>query len=178
MVAVSEVPDGYAIARIDARAHAEEATHVVPGNGPVAGLATNGRSLWIVTASTALEIDVQTLQVVDRIGIPAMSSEVPRGAVLTPGALWTLGDNASTLVRLDLATRQAAVVLHILASEPSRPRGPTSLVAGDGRVWAMIPRTSDPQDHSVRVAGVTTAGKPTKAADLPTNLFVGAIAVT
>ena len=178
VIAVSEVAGGYAIARIDGRSRAGEAARFIPGSGPVAGLAANARSVWIATASTALEIDVQTLQVVDRIGIPAMSSQVPRGAVLTPGAFWTLGDNASTLIRLDLATRQAAVVLNILASEPASPRNPTSLVAGAGRVWAMVPRSRDPQDHRVRVAGVTTAGTPTKAADLPTNLFVGAIAVT
>jgi hypothetical protein len=178
VIAVSESADGYTIARIGNRTRAEEATKVIPGSGPIAGLAADGRSVWIVTANTALQIDEQTLQVANRIGIPAMSSDVPRGAVLTFGALWTLGDNASTLVRIDLSTRQAAVVLHILPSTPSSPRGPTSLVAGDGSVWAMVQRTSDPQDHSVRLAGVTTTGKPTKAADLPTELFIGAIAIT
>jgi hypothetical protein len=178
VIAVSEVPAGYAVARINARARTQEAMRVVPGSGPVAGLAADGRSAWIVTGGAALRIDVRTLRVVDRIAIPAMSSQVPRGAVLTPGALWTLGDNASTLLRVDLSTRRADVALHVLPSEPASPRGPTSLVAADGRVWVMVQRSSDPQDHTVRVAGVTTAGKATKAADLPTELFVGAIAVT
>jgi hypothetical protein len=43
----------------------------------------------------------------------------------------------------------------------------------------MVQRTANPDDHSVRVAGVVArTGKPTTAADLPSDLFIGAIAVS
>jgi hypothetical protein len=98
--------------------------------------------------------------------------------VVTRGGLWTLGENGSTLVRVDLVTHHTDVALHLLAAPPSSFREPASLVADAGHVWAMVQRTNDPQDHSVRIAGVTVAGRATKAADLPTELFIGAIAVT
>lgn len=179
VVAVSEVAGGYALSRISATTRTEEKTQVIPADGPITGLTSDDQSVWIVTASIALQVDTRTLRVAGRIGIPPMAPQVPRGAAITRGALWTLGGNGSTLVRVDLATQRTTTALQILPSEPSILRGPASVISGDGRVWVMVQRTNDPKDHSVRIAGVTAAtGKPTKGADLPTELFIGAIAVT
>lgn len=179
VIAVSEVADGYALSRITAATGAEQEAQVVPSNGSITGFVSNDESVWILTSSVATQIDAQTLQVEARLDLPPMSSQAPRGAAVTNGALWTLGGNGSTLVRVDLATQRVTVALQILPSETSIVRGPASVVAGDGRVWVMVQRTNDPKDHSVRIAGVNAAtGKPTKGADLPTELFIAAIAVT
>lgn len=179
VLAVSETADGYALSRIDATRRTEEMTQVIPDDGPITGLDSDDRSGWIVTSHAALQVGPQSLRVTSRVGIPPMSEQIPRGAAVTHDALWTLGGNGSTLLRVDLASHRTTVALQILPSEPSILRGPASMVAGDGRVWVMVQRTDDPNDHSVRIAGVSPAtGKATKGADLPSELFIGAIAVT
>ncbi len=178
VVAVSEVAGGYAVDRIDPSGRTVAKASTIEGHGPITGLAADGRSVWIATADVAVQVDAQTLRVTGEIGIPVMPAPAARGLVVTRGGLWTLGGNGSTLVRVDLVTRHTDVALHLLAAEPSSFREPASLVADAGHVWAMVQRTDDPQDHSVRVAGVTVTGRATKAADLPTELFIGAIAVT
>ncbi len=178
VIAVSEVAGGYAVDRISASGRTVAKAGIIAGRGPITGLAADGRSVWIATASVAMQVNARTLRVTGEIGIPVMPSQASRGLAVTHGGLWTLGGNGSTLVRVDLVTHHTDVALHLLPAEPSSFREPASLVTDDGHVWVMVQRTDDAQDHSVRIAGVTLAGRATKAADLPTELFIGAIAVT
>jgi len=179
VMAVSEVQGGYALSRIGTTKETAEENRLLPANGPITGLTADDRAIWILTSTMATRVDATTLRATTQIALPPTTSPVPRGAAISGGALWTLGDNGSTLVRVDLATQQTTTALKILTAAPRALRGPASVVAGDGRVWALVQRTNDPKDHSVRIAGVNaTTGDPTTGADLPPELFIGAIAAT
>jgi hypothetical protein len=179
VIAVSETPSGYALSRLDAGRQTEPRTQVLRGEGTIVGLTADARSVWILTRTAALRVDSNTLQIASRVAIPPTTQGVPRGAAIAHGGLWTLGENGSQLLRIDAASRQTTTALQLLALAPPALRAPASVLAGDGNIWAMVQRTVDPSDHSVRVGAVNAkTGKPTKAVDFPTELFIGAIAVT
>jgi hypothetical protein len=179
VMAVSEAAGAYVLSRVNSTTGREEETELVAAEGPITGLAADRRSVWILTATLATRINSRTLRVTSRVSILPATPTVQRGAAVTNAGLWTLGRNGSLLLRVDLATLQTTTPLQILPQIPSAFREPVSVVSGDGRVWAMVQRTTDPEDHSVRVAAVDAlTGKPTKAVDFPTELFIGAIAIT
>lgn len=179
VIAVSETPGGYALSRLDGGTQTEPKARVLPGEGTIVGLTADPRSVWILTATASIRIDPKTLQITNRVVIPPTTQGVPRGAAIVHGGLWTLGENGSQLLRVDVASRRTTTALQLLAQAPPVLRAPASVLAEDGRIWAMVQRSSDPSDYSVRVGAVNaTTGAPTKAVDFPTELFIGAIAVT
>jgi hypothetical protein len=153
------------------------AAAAVPVTGPFTldGFTTDGRHLWLLAQGVAYALDPETLAVQRRVRVRGPDQGDVRGIVAAHGGVFVLADNGATLVRVDDATPRD--VLRVLPSAPGSLRIPAALVARGDRVYALVPRTD--RGRATRLAGYDAAtGQPTRAVDLPSSLFAGAIAAS
>ena len=172
---------GITVARIDGATHRTTGTTRLDVESPFTldGVAVDGAGLWIVAAGTAHEFDPADLTARRTVAVGTGSPGAVQGAVAAGHAVWLLGDNGATLVRIDTRTATLSTALKILPRRPSAFHIPAALATDGHHVWAMVQRRDAATDHSVRIVGYDARRRaPTPAVDLPSELFFGGLAAT
>ena len=110
--------------------------------------------------------------------LPLGSGEA-RGVAATGDAAWVLVANGARLLRYGVGSTRPEASVGLLADPPRTLQGPAAVVAGRGAIWALVSTGAEPGDHRAAVVRVDPdRDAVVERLDAPSDLFVGAIAVT
>lgn len=184
VVAVSSATDGLTLRRVATGGHELTPPSVVAipgvtGPYPIDGVTAGGGSIWLISRDHLLEVSPRTLQVVRVIDVGAAAGREVRGAAFASGALWSIADRGSQLVRVDAATGAVRRIERVLTHRPAQVPVPITLVAEGTRVYALVPVPRRPGDHSARLLAYDAArGTRIGGLNLASEVFAGAVALS
>jgi len=154
------------------------AVSVPSAAGSVRGVAAAGGRVWVMSSGGLRWFESSTLREGGSVDLPARSGEA-RAVAATGRSAWVLVANGATLLRFAAGSATPEASVKLLADEPQHFREPVDVVAGRGAIWVLVPTGADPADRAATVFRVDTQrGAVGKSLDVPSDLFVGAIAIT
>lgn len=171
--------DGITVALVDGDGSAVRLSRSIPIGGPFTldGLTADRSAVWVLAGGTAYALDPTSLATSRTVAVTGRGPGEVRGLVAAAVGVFTLADNGASLVRIDGSTPK--VVLRILETPLPTFRLPASLAVNGTRVYALVPRAETANDRRARLVGYDAVRRrPTRAVDLPSDLFAGAIAAT
>lgn len=178
VIAVSESDGGVSLTQVDrsrgvvTRLRVITAAEMDPHLLGVAGTAT---ALWIVTRGRAVVIDPKTLAVRSTQSLVA-DDAVAGGATATGTSCFVLrSDTAVVKLAPSVDERVVVTLRHSEAASPT----PAAVVAAAGRVYALVPEGSGPQDHRSQLTGARLDdGTRVRTVQFPSSFFAGGLAVS
>jgi len=133
------------------------AVSVSEGSGVVRGVASAGGRVWIAYRRELRWFDVAAAR----------------------DTAWVLVANGARLLRYGVGSTRPEASVRLLADAPRTLRAQAAVVAGRGAIWALVPTGAEPGDHRAAVVRVDPDRDVVgERLDSPSDLFVGAIAVT
>ncbi|HEX5094684.1 MAG TPA: hypothetical protein VFX21_01660, partial [Acidimicrobiia bacterium] len=175
LYAVTQTPSEWVVTLL--RNSAVERRATVAGSDAPVAVAADDAHLWIVTATSVTTLSTTALDDPATISAPRDATPL-HSAAAANGAVWFTGGNAHDLYALH-ANDAVPTVIPLVERTGTADRIPVSVVAGRDAVFALVQASDDPQQHDVVIAKIVPASeKVTHRVALPSDLFVGAIAVS
>jgi hypothetical protein len=168
----------FELLRLDASGDivARNVLSVVPVLGAPTAIEASGTRVWAIAERGAYALRPHDLVATAEVLAPRSAGTV-RNAAAIGNNLWIIGENGTAAYRLRADADPARVAL------VSPPRvayeGQTDLAVGQRALWVLAPTGSTPDARSAVVHQINpTRASITSSLDVPSSVFVGAIAVT
>ncbi|HEY3672452.1 MAG TPA: hypothetical protein VGN51_16070 [Acidimicrobiia bacterium] len=178
VIAVSESSDRVTLTQVDRRRGVVTRTRDLPGSHvdpQLLGVAGTDQLLWTVTPGSAMAIDPATLRVHTTMALAANDASAG-GAAAAGTHCYVLRSNSGVVSLSPSGDERVVVDLQHPADAPPTP---AAIAVGDGRVYALVPVGSGPDDHRSRLTGARLpSGADTRSVQLPASLFAGGLALS
>jgi hypothetical protein len=178
VITVSESDDGVTLTQIDSRRGVVTRTRDLPGSGidpQLLGVAGTDQVLWTVTPGSAIAVDPATLRVHATVALDA--NDARAGGAAAAGTHCYLLSSTSAVVSLSPSGDERVVV--DLQHPADAPATPAAIAVGNGRVYALVPVGSGPDDRRSRVTGARLPnGTGVRNVLLPSSFFAGGLALS
>ncbi len=178
VIAVSESSDGVTLTQVDSRRGVVTRTRELAGSNAddqLLGVAATDHVLWTVIPGSAMAIDPVTLRVHTTTALAA--DDASAGGVAAAGTRCYVLRSSSAIVSVSSSGGEHVVV--DLRRPDDAPPTPAAIAVGEGRVYALVPVGSGPDDHRSQLTGARLpSGAHARSVQLPSSLFAGGLAVS